>query len=124
MRRGLISLAFALSSAALLVAAGQAEAQAPLTYVLRSPVVTVFSLTAGGAQVLCNGSDLATGGGHLTSVPGDSETHVLADVPISDDSGAPTDNGASPRGWRVDVFNPALFDITLETFVVCLATGP
>ncbi len=124
MRRGLTSVAFVLSSAVLLVASGRAEAQAPLTYVLRSPVVTVFTLTAGGAQVLCNGSDLATGGGHLTSVPGDPETHILADVPISDDSGAPTANGGAPHGWRVDVYNPALFDITLETFVVCLTTSP
>jgi len=124
MRRGLTSVAFVLLSAVLLVASGRAEAQAPLTYVLRSPVVTVFTLTAGGAQVLCNGSDLATGGGHLTSVPGDPETHILADVPISDDSGAPTLNGATPRGWRVDVWNPAPFDITLETFVVCLTTSP
>jgi hypothetical protein len=124
MRRGLTSLVFALSSVALLCAVGQAEAQAPLTYVLRSPVVTVFSLSTGGAQVLCNGSDLATGGGHLTSVPGETETHILADVPISDASGAPTLNGAAPRGWRLDVFNPAFFDITLETFVVCLTTSP
>jgi hypothetical protein len=47
----------------------------------------------------------------------------LVDVPISDDSGAPTLNGAAPRGWRVDVYNPAFFDITLETFVVCLTTA-
>jgi hypothetical protein len=124
MRRGLTSLVFALSSAALLFAAGQAEAQAPRTYVLRSDVVTVFSLSAGGAQVLCNGSDVATGGGHLTSVPGETETHILVDVPISDASGAPTLNGAAPLGWRVDVYNPAFFDITLEAFVVCLTTSP
>jgi hypothetical protein len=123
MRGGLTALVFALSSAVLLFGAGQADAQRPVTYVLRSPVVSVFSLSAGGAQVLCNGSDLATGGGHLTSVPGESETHILADTPISDASGAPTLNGAAPRGWRVDVYNPAFFDITLETFVACLTTA-
>jgi hypothetical protein len=117
------SLTFALSSAVLLFAAGQAHAQAPRTYVVRSAVVTIASATQGEAQVLCNGSDFATGGGLATASNVEPEGTTVGSFPISDATGVAAVSGAAPRGWRMIVWNPSLESLDIETFVVCLTTA-
>src|SRR5947207_13314451 len=116
MRRNLTSLMAAISSAMLLLVAGHAHAQR--TYVLRSAAVTVTTDTTGTAQVLCNGSDLATGGG-LVSAPSSvspEKMHVSDSFPISDASGDPTLVNAVPRGWRVYMCNPESYVIDYQDY--------
>src|SRR5437867_1279715 len=121
MRRDLAVLVMALSSAVLLFAAVHAQAQTVGTYVLRSPAVFVDPELTGEAQVLCNGSDVATGGGLASSVGSTAEKmHVSDSFPISDASGAPALDNAAPHGWKIIVFNPTLESLELQAFVVCL----
>ena len=121
MRRDLAFLVMALSSAVLLFAAVHAQAQTVGTYVLRSPAVFVDPELTGEAQVLCNGSDVATGGGLASSVGSTAEKmHVSDSFPISDASGAPALDNAAPHGWKIIVFNPTLESLELQAFVVCL----
>ena len=123
MRRNLTSLMAAISSAMLLLVAGHAHAQR--TYVLRSAAVTVTTDTTGTAQVLCNGSDLATGGG-LVSAPSSvspEKMHVSDSFPISDATGEPTLDNADPRGWRVIMFNPVPDVLDFQAFVVCTSAS-
>lgn len=125
MRRDLTVLAVAVSSAGLLLAAGYARAQGARTYVLQSPVVEVGPEAAGEAQVLCNGSDFATGGGLVGSVGSAGEKMTVSDsFPISDASGAPTSPNGAPHGWRITVFNPTLSDfLFLQAYVVCTSAS-
>ena len=123
MRRDLTSLVAAISSAVLLLAAGHAHAQR--TYVLRSAAVTVATDTTGTAQVLCNGSDVATGGGLVStdSSVSPEKMHVSDSFPISDATGEPTLDNADPRGWRVIMFNPVLDVLDFQAFVVCTSAS-
>src|SRR2546429_8562440 len=123
MRRDLTSLVAAISSAVLLLAAGHAHAQR--TYVLRSAAVTVATDTTGTAQVLCNGSDLATGGGLVSAASsvGPEKKHVSDSFPLSDATGEPTLDNADPRGWRVIMFNPVLDVLDFQAFVVCTSAS-
>src|SRR5205809_7142332 len=108
MRRDPMFLTVALSSAVLFLAAGHAQAQGSRTYVLRSGVVTVAPEPRGDVQVLCHGSDFATGGGLVTSateLPAEKMT-VSASFAISDASCEVSVDNAGPRGWRASVFNP------------------
>src|SRR5436190_1603714 len=121
MRRDLAVLVMALSSAVLLFAAVHAQAQTVGTYVLRSPAVFVDPELTGEAQVLCNGSDVATGGGLASSVGSTAEKmHVSDSFPISDASGAPALDNAAPHGWKIIVFSTTLESLELQAFVVCL----
>jgi len=121
MRRDLAVLVIAMASAMLAFGAAHAQAQGVGTYVLRSPAVFVNPELTGETQVLCNGSDVATGGGLTTSVGSTAEKmHVSDSFPISDASGAPTLDNANPHGWKVIVFNPILEALELQAFVVCL----
>ncbi len=129
MRRDPMFLTVALSSAVLFLAAGHAQAQGSRTYVLRSGVVTVAPETRGDVQVLCHGSDFATGGGLVTSA---SEFHaekmtVSDSFAISDASGEGTLDNAGPHGWRVIVFNPlpaeTLESLEVQAFVVCTSAS-
>ena len=123
MRRDLALLVIALSSLLLFFSAGQTQAWGPKTYVVRSDVVTVDSGATGDAQVLCNGSDFATGGGLVTGfsegVP--PKMTVSDSFAISDASGEGTPDNADPHGWRVIVFNPTPDILDLQALVVCLA---
>ncbi|PYM87033.1 MAG: hypothetical protein DME09_00575 [Candidatus Rokuibacteriota bacterium] len=125
MRRNLAVLVVALSSAVLLFGTGHAQTLGPTTYVLQSDVVTADSGGIGDAQVLCNGSDFATGGGLATTAStGTPPTMAVSDsFPISDASGASTANNADPHGWRVMTFNPSPDPLDLQAFVVCLKSG-
>jgi len=126
MRRDRALLVFALSSAMFALMAGRAQAQGSGTYVLRSAAVTVATDTTGTAQVLCNGSDLATGGGAVTGASSVSpeKMQVSDSFPISDASGEPTLDNAGPRGWRTIVFNPVPDFLDFQAFVVCLPSPP
>jgi hypothetical protein len=125
MRRDLASVAVAVSAAVLVFAAGHAHAQGARTYVLLSPVVQVSPEATGGAQVLCNGSDFATGGGLVSSVGRTGEKLAVSDsFPISDTSGAPTPPNAGPNGWRIIAFNPTLDFLQLQAYVVCTSASP
>ena len=88
-------------------------------------MVTADSGGIGDAQVLCNGSDFATGGGLATTAStGTPPTMAVSDsFPISDASGASTANNADPHGWRVMTFNPSPDPLDLQAFVVCLKSG-
>ncbi len=127
MRRDSTCLLLALSSAVLLVAAGDAQALGTTTYVVRSDVVTVESGATGDAHVLCHASDFATGGG-LATTASDGNTPprmtVSDSFPISDASGEGTASGADPHGWRVITFNPTPSSLDLQAFVVCVASDP
>src|SRR5205809_2441700 len=121
MRRDLAVLVIAMSSAMLAFGAAHAQAQGVGTYVLRSPAVFVDPELTGETQVLCNGSDVATGGGLASSVGSTAEKmHVSDSFPISDASGAPALDNAAPHGWKIIVFNPTLESLELQAFVVCL----
>ena len=126
MRRDLASVMVALSSALLFVSTGQAQAFVigSKSYVLRSEVVTVDSGATGDAQVLCNGSDAATGGGLVTGASeGFPPKMTVSDsFAISDASGEPPADNADPHGWRVIVFNPTPDNLDLQALVVCLAS--
>src|SRR5256712_11730728 len=107
MRRDPMFLTVALSSAVLFLAAGHAQAQGSRTYVVRAGVRTVAPETRGDVQVLCHGSDFATGGG---LVPSGSELHaekmtVADSCAISDAAGEGARDNAGPHGWGVIVFN-------------------
>src|SRR5947199_1989353 len=121
MRRDLAALVIAMSSAMLLFAAVHAQAQTMGTYVLRSPAVFVDPELTGEAQVLCNGSDVATGGGLASSVGSTADKmHVSDSFPISDASGVPALDNAAPHGWKIIVFNPTLGALERQALVVCL----
>ena len=125
MRRDLAVLVIAMSSAMLAFGAAHAQTQGVGTYVLRSPAVFVDPELTGETQVLCNGSDFASGGGVASSVGSTAEKmHVSDSFPISDASGAPTLDNTAPHGWKVIVFNPTLEAMELQAFVVCLASPP
>ena len=129
MRRDLAVLVIAMSSAMLAFGAAHAQAQGVGTYVLRSPAVFVDPELTGETQVLCNGSDFATGGGLVTSA---SEFHaekmtVSDSFAISDASGEGTLDNAGPHGWRVIVFNPLPAEtaesLDAQAFVVCTSAS-
>src|SRR3989449_10825721 len=129
MRRDPMFLTVALSSAVLFLAAWRAQPQGSRTHVLRSGVGTVAPETRGDVDVLCDGSDFATGGGLVTSA---SEFHaekmtVSDSFAISDASGEGTLDNAGPHGWRVIVFNPlpaeTLESLDVQAFVVCTSAS-
>ena len=125
MRRNLAVLAVAVSSVVLWFGTGHAQILGSTTYVLQSDIVTVDSGGVGDAQVLCNGSDFATGGGLVTTdSAGTPPTMAVAEsFAISDASGAATDNNGAPHGWRARAFNGTPDPIDLQTVVVCLKSG-
>jgi hypothetical protein len=101
------------------VAAQPAQATCPV-YVRTSDPVVVPTQTVGAAAVQCDARDLATGGGGITRESGGAPpTQALSDSFSIDPTGAPTADGAAPRGWQAEAFNPTPDDLTLQATVVC-----
>jgi|SRR5438105_478138 len=125
MRRNLEVLVFALSAAVLFFGTAHAQALGPTTYVLQSEKATVDPGVTGDTAVLCNGSDVATGGGLTTTESaGTPPSLTVSDsFAISDASGVGTASNDAPHGWRVIVFNPTPDPLDLWAFVVCLTSG-
>jgi len=90
-------------------------------YVRYSDVVSVPAGAVGEVQVLCDGSDIATGGGDSTSESAGTPPAmwVSDSFSIVDSTGDETPDGATPHGWRVLTYNGTADALNLQGTVVC-----